>query len=304
MAQLTPSYLFDEGVVDASPQDFAQQIRLLSTYFNPIGLDDLMTFLEGGRLPDNPVLVTFDDGYKDNHEVALPVLRRYGVKAVFFIATDYIERRRMFWWDRINCILKTARRSRIILAYPHPLILDVGSHVQCAHAVKLILRLVKSTKYLVLERFLTELAHAAGVDWSESQERDYANELLMTWEQIRDLRDAGMAIQSHTRTHRVLQTLSPEQLVEELEGSRSDLERELKERVYAISYPVGHAIDDRFDMRRALRAAGYTIGFTNATGVQHARSTADRYSVRRMGVDGNTPASLFRAMLAAPTVFG
>ena len=56
--------------------------------------------------------MTFDDGYLDNHDVALPILVKHGVRAVFFLATDYIERRRLFWWDRVSSARARARDGR------------------------------------------------------------------------------------------------------------------------------------------------------------------------------------------------
>src|SRR6266404_4647037 len=105
-----PPYLFDEGVVDAAPDEFERHVRTISRYFTPIGIDDLALSMDGASLPRNPILVTFDDGYKDNIEVALPILKRHNVRAVFFIATHYLSRRRMFWWDRVNYILKRSSR--------------------------------------------------------------------------------------------------------------------------------------------------------------------------------------------------
>lgn len=303
VAKVTPEYRFDEGVIGTTPDELASQIAVVGNYFNSVSLEDVMQFVDGAPLPENPVLVTFDDGYRDNREIALPILQRHGVKAVFFIATDYLTRRRIFWWDRISYILKTCAPGSIALAYPSPLVLDVNTHEQRTDARRVLLRVVKSTFGLDLERFLTELASAAAVPWSESDERRSADELLMTWDQVRELRAAGMSVQSHTRSHRVLQTLRPAQLADELEGSRLELERQLQERIYAISYPVGHTIDDRADVRRALRDAGYKIGFTNATGAQPVWRKVDRYSIRRMSLALHTPKALFRAMLAVPTVF-
>ncbi len=82
----------------------------------------------------------------------------------------------------------------------------------------------------------------------------------MTWDHVRELKQGGMDVQSHTRTHRVLQTLSERELSDELTGSRSDLERELGERPRALAYPVGNPPLDSSPIRKALEQAGYEIG--------------------------------------------
>jgi len=297
-------YLLDDGVVDASPDEFERHVRTIGRYFTPIGTDDVVASAAGVPLPKNPILVSFDDGYKDNVEVALPILKRHGVKATFFIATDYLSRRRVFWWDRINYILKRSTAARITLAYPSDIELSLATPDDRAAAINRALRVVKTHVGLDLERFLDELAIAADVRWAPVVERDLAEANLMTWDQVRELRAAGMDIQSHTRTHRVLQTLDAKQLREELRGSRDDLEQELGAPISAISYPVGHRLQQRDDLRQALKDAGYKLGFTNATGTHRIRPDGDPYDVSRIGLDFGMPDTLFRAMLAAPPLFG
>ena len=92
--------------------------------------------------------------------------------------------------------------------------------------------------------------------WNEGIDRELAESVLMTWDHVRELRRAGMDVQSHTRTHRVLQTLDAAQLRYELRGSKDDLESELNEPISSISFPVGHRLKERADVREALVEAG------------------------------------------------
>src|SRR5579859_5441981 len=110
--------LFDDGVEDTTPEAFDRQLSLLERWFTILELEDLLAFRAGKLLPPNPVFVTFDDGYKDGLDVALPILQRHGVKATFFVATDYIDQRRLFWWDRIHVVVKSSRKESIELTYP------------------------------------------------------------------------------------------------------------------------------------------------------------------------------------------
>jgi peptidoglycan/xylan/chitin deacetylase (PgdA/CDA1 family) len=304
VASVDARYAFDEDVVSANAAEFERQLAILRDHFTPITSMDVARMLDGGQLPNNPVLVTFDDGYLDNFEVALPLLKRYGVKATFFIATDYITDRRIFWWDRIAFTVKASARHKLVLRYPHPIVLDVSIAAWRKAAIKTLLKMVKTTYELDLDRFLDEITRAAEVSWNADVERELANGMLMTWDQVRALRAAGMDVQSHTRTHRVLQTLSPERVLAELVGSRSELERELDDRVTAVSYPVGHTINDRLDVRQAVEKAGYRVGFTNATGVQPMwGGRIDRFNIKRISLSAHLPDSLFRAMLTLPMVF-
>jgi peptidoglycan/xylan/chitin deacetylase (PgdA/CDA1 family) len=245
------------------------------------------------------LLVTFDDGYRDNHDVALPILLRHGVRATFFVATDFIERRRPFWWDRVAHLLKATPRERVILEYPEHLELAVQSPRARAVAVSCALRIVKDAPLLDVERFIEELQHAAGVAFGAEEERLLADATVMTWDHVVALHRAGMDVQSHTRTHRVLQTLDSRALADELLGSRRALEEVLGGPVRAISYPVGRPLRAAQGVRQAVRTAGYELGFSNATGVSSI-ARLDPLDVKRISLDVGLSEPLFRAMLALP----
>src|SRR5687768_58511 len=97
-----PGYEFDPGVADATPAQFERQLDFLDKHCTVIGVDELCTALDGGPLPPNPAMITFDDGYRSCAEVALPMLAARNMRAVFFIPTWFVEERRLFWWERIH----------------------------------------------------------------------------------------------------------------------------------------------------------------------------------------------------------
>lgn len=288
---------FDDGVVDATPAQFEAQLAFVARHFSVVGIDDLARAVTGGAtLPRNPLLITFDDGYLTCYTTALPLLRRFGLKATFFIATDYVQNRRLYWWDRINYLLHHSTRGRIGLRYPGDLELDLAGGSACRQLIDL----VKTTRGLDVERFLDELTEATGVRWTRELERELAAEMIMTWDQVRALRAAGMDVQSHTRRHRVLQTLSATELRDELSGSRDDLEAQLDEPITAVAYPVGREIAHIPEIRDAVRDAGYAIGFSNATGVNYRLRDIDPFGIRRLAVDRDASHAMFCGSLAVP----
>jgi len=290
----------DDGVVDATPDLLEKQLSFVRRWFQPIAMDDLLAFGEGrAGLPANPLLVTFDDGYRDNHDIALPILAKHGVRATFFVATDYVERRRLFWWDRVALATKRSARDRIEIDYPESLALPLSDARARRIANRRLQRFVKDTPRLDLDRFLDELERAAGAPLGRDEERRLADETVMTWENVVALRRAGMDVQSHTRTHRVLQTLDGSELAEELRGSRDALQAALGERIRAVSYPVGRPLRGTPHIRRAVQEAGYELGFSNGTGVNLVRAF-DRLDIRRISMDVTLGDRFFRAALALP----
>jgi peptidoglycan/xylan/chitin deacetylase (PgdA/CDA1 family) len=291
----------DAELIDATPEDFDAQMAYLRRHLHPIGLEELLAAHRGGQpLPPGSVLVTFDDGYRDNCEQALPILQRHGMRALFFITTGHLTQRRLFWWERISLLVRQSERPSAQLEYPFAEELDVSTPASKALTVRRLNRLVKDHFALDLERFLHGVSEALGVSWTEAEDRDRSERALMTWDQVRALRAAGMGIGSHTRDHRVLQTLPADLLATELRDSRETLERELGEPVTTIAYPVGRSIAHLPAVRQAVADAGYEIGFTAIAGMASLAPGGDRYDLKRIPIDRGLPDGVARFRIAVP----
>ena len=303
VADADPRSPFDPNIADATPVQFRRQMEALARYGTPIGIDELLRAVDGAPLPKNPVMVTFDDGYRSCHDVALPILRAVGVRATFFVSTSFISERRIYWWERIALLISQTRRATATLRYPVPLTLELGDPTVAGKLNSLI----KDTRGLDVERFLGELADALGVEWNAPLETRYADDLIMTWDQVRALARAGMDVESHGRRHRVLQTLDEAGLRDELTGSREDIEAQLGRPVRAVAYPVGRRVASVQRIRRALQAAGYQIGMSNSSGVNRwwppaLRGVApiDRFDIRRLATDRAMSDAMFLTQVAVP----
>jgi peptidoglycan/xylan/chitin deacetylase (PgdA/CDA1 family) len=289
----------DENVVDSTKESFEQHVELLMRRFKLIDIEDLhLYFKERKPLPRNPALITFDDGYKACHDVALPILKRAGAKAVFFISTGHMSDRKVFWWDRVNYLVKRSTKKRIEVDYPKHKVYDLAQNR--SKSIDEMLDVIKETYALDLERYLQTLSDALGVPWTAEEERRIANDILMTWDQVRELRAAGMDVQSHTQTHRVLKTLPMEQVREELVGSRRVLEEQLDEPIRSVAYPVTLDDTNRDGILAATKDAGYDLGFSTSRGVGGLGPKANPLDIQRFWVDPNFSLSYFRATVALP----
>ncbi len=303
IADQDPTYPYDPDVADASPAQFRRQMEVLAKYCTPIGIDELIRAVEGEPLPRNPVMVTFDDGYRSCHDVALPILRAVGVRATFFVSTSFITERRLYWWERIALALAQTKRRTATITYPRTIELDLAN----PKLRGVLTELVKATASLDVDRFLDGLFDSFGVEWSRDIESMHADAMIMTWDQVRALARAGMDVESHGRRHRVLQTLDDETLDDELAGSRVELEAQLGRLVRAVAYPVGRRIARQARIRDAIASAGYRIGLTNASGVNRVWPlamrgvmTLDPFDVRRLSTDRTMSDAMFLAQVAVP----
>lgn len=290
----------DRGIIDATPAQFDQQVRFLSQHFQFVDIDEVVAFAQGrGKLPPNPVLITFDDGYKECFTLSLPILQRYGARATFFISTLQMSERRLFWWDRFQWILKHATRDELILKYPEEVILDIVDEKTKAQAHGALTTLVKRTKGLDLDRFCDELERAAGCALARDEERRMVDRTLMTWDDVTAMSRAGMGIGSHSHSHRVLQTLEPKDFDLELGRSRLEIQDRLEREVRSIAYPVGYPLGDNQPLRRAVSDAGYDLGLTVRAGVFGGRRL-DPLDVPRVLMDTSYDLQHFSAMTTLP----
>jgi peptidoglycan/xylan/chitin deacetylase (PgdA/CDA1 family) len=93
-----------------APERFDQQLKLLREEFVPISLSELLVRVACGDVSNRAVVVTFDDGYADNLEFALPLLEKHRVPATFFITSGQINTKQEFWWDELEAILLMPNR--------------------------------------------------------------------------------------------------------------------------------------------------------------------------------------------------
>ena len=293
--------LFDEEVFSASGQGFRQQLLYLRSRFDVIGLNELIARLEGeGPVFHRPTaMITFDDGYRDNYEVALPILQEVGLPAVFFIAAGYIDCPRLTWWDRISYVLKSTTRDTLVLDYPEPRTIDLR-RLDRNRATQQILLDYKGAPEIDQEQFFDHLEEQAGVEVdTEALGRD----LFMSWDQVRGLRDSGMAIGSHTYDHPVLAQMPEAIQRSELTRSKQVLESQTGRPIHAIAYPVGGLDAFSDSTKRLAREAGYRAAFSFYGGFNRP-GESDPFDLRRMSVNWSDSCQMFRFRVAMFNLVG
>ena len=200
--------LFDPGVFSATAEEFDDQIAYLKRRLSLVTLEEALAFIDGTDKEKTRrcrVLITFDDGYLDNYEIAYPILRSHGAQGVFFLATGMVGSCEIPWWDRIAYLVKTARKRRFSLRYPVELSIDIDKN-GLTKSLNTILKSYKQPNNSDPARFMRELAEAAkGEDPPEVLRR------FLNWEEAREMSGRrAWQIGSHTHSHQVLSQLEPE----------------------------------------------------------------------------------------------
>ncbi len=283
---------FDRGVFSATPADFYDQVAFLkreSDIVRPGDLADLVA------KPGRHVLITFDDGYRDNYELAFPILRANGVDATFFLCTGFLDRREIAWWDEIAWLIRTSPLSEIHLDpwLPTPLRRDP---LDPEPAIRTLLARYKSLPTADATELLVALRDRSG---AEPPAAEVAASQWMTWDMARDMTAGGMEIGGHTVSHPLLARLDPAGQRAEVEGGQERFLAELGRTARAFAYPVGSS--DAFDAttKTAVSDAGFDLAFSFYGGFAQIEGW-DPYDVPRTHISSDTTMTALSALLAVP----
>lgn len=250
---------------------FEAEIRWIADWFDIRPLTEAVALLRGGRLRSPTAALTFDDGYKDNLEIALPILRNHGATATFFISTGFTGGGCMF----NDVIIEAVRAAAGPLLDLTPAALGtwpLGSLVERRQAIAGLLQSVKYMTGAQRADAVAAILEAAGA----SPPAD----LMMNAKELRTLAEAGMSIGAHTRTHPILARLTLDQARDEISDGRTRLSEITGRPVDAFAYPNG--VPGRDYSREhvdLVRNLGFAVACSTRPGV--ANSASDRLQLPR-----------------------
>jgi peptidoglycan/xylan/chitin deacetylase (PgdA/CDA1 family) len=241
--------------------DFELQMRALSTRFHPVSLDQVVKFANDGQeLPAWSVAVTFDDGFADNYDLALPILRRYQIPATFYIMVNAVESGMPPWYIRLNFAFHTTtlltwknmengRSFEIASAEGKKAALNVAWGLCAARSGTAQEEMVrKIEKSIQIEPFVTR-------------------GMMMNWDQVRSLRKVGYTVGAHTLSHPNLAHIPESEAWSEIRGCKERLEERLGCVVEHFSYPHP-ALDPHWSVQilQLTREAGFRSGVLTTHG--------------------------------------
>lgn len=272
---------FDPNVFSCTAESFELQLRFFKQHFQLISLAELQQLLDNpDKIKGKYALITFDDGYMDNHERALPILQQEGVSAVFFVSADFVGSETIPWWDQIAWWVRHSKASKIYFGHDSvPIQLrDTASTEQ---SIRMVLRAVKADPR-ELEEKLAELK----IQLKPTHELPASSTLFMGWAELKHLLDCGMEVGSHTCGHQILSHLSQVEQLRELQDSKQHLEAELSAQVQALAYPVGD--DTSFDTVTfdCAAQAGYQLAFSFTNRINHW-PIVNPLNISRIGIDND-----------------
>ena len=237
---------------------FRWQMQLLKHHFNVLPLSQAVYLLRDGCLPPRAACVTFDDGYADNLTVAAPIMQELDIPATFFIATGYLDGGRM-WNDTIIEALRLYPRQELDLTpmeLPRYQLVSFEGRREAAYDI------INRIKYLDQDR-RNDITLTVG-----RMAENLPSDLMLTRNQLRELRQIGMEIGGHTVSHPILARLPGNQARAEIAEGKAELEHILNEPIQLFAYPNGRLGSD-YDSNhtRIVRDAGFEAAVSTNHGV-------------------------------------
>jgi peptidoglycan/xylan/chitin deacetylase (PgdA/CDA1 family) len=261
-------------------RQIVEQIAFLARCYRCISMDALVeALLSGQPLPRNAAVVTFDDGYRDNYDVAYPILRRHGVPAIFYVATGALEGGEPLWPSEARYLVHAGGAQ---LTGPFPAgRYDLGTPALRERAARELKQWLVGLPTGERQDALREMRRRAAVDLTALRTG------MMTWAQVREMRQGGMLFGAHTVSHPLLPSIPLGEAREEIVGSRQALEAELGETARHFSYPnPGSGVHWSPAVREIVREAGFATAVTSQSG--YVRAGDDLLSLRRLRL-GQSP---------------
>lgn len=210
-----------------------------------------------------PVLITFDDGYRDYYEHAVPILREFGVPAVNFVATQFVDDGALFWWDLVDLACQRTRRDTVLLPWcAEPLAArDAADRMRVYRECQ---RHLKTVPEAEKQQLLPRVFQALAVEPSELR----LPRQVMTWDEMRATRDVT-TYGGHLHSHPLVSRIDAAQLANELRLSHERMHAELGSRPILFAYPDG---DITATAKAAVAQHGYDMAFGILEGLVTPRS--------------------------------
>jgi peptidoglycan/xylan/chitin deacetylase (PgdA/CDA1 family) len=280
--------------VSATPEDFNRQMDYLCKWFNVVSMRDVVEWLDGQKeLPRYAALITFDDGYLDNHTFAYPILRAHNFPALIFLTTEHIGTDLPFYWDMAAYCFHHTKRDQLI--FPGGEIERWSNQEQLDEVSKKWIEFMKTLPQSEKLEYVQRLPGALGV----SIPVGFFKKLMMNWDQVREMQKGGIEFGAHTMHHPILTRISLDEVRAEVTGSKSRIEKELGEPVLSFAYPNGQSSDLNDKIEKIVADSGIRAAFTLLNGPSSQDEVKrNPFAIRRIFISHKHSLPEFAALLS------
>lgn len=237
---------------------------------------------EKGEEPENVVILTVDDGYRDFYSLAYPLLKKYGMPATVFITAGFASGEIWFWWDKLRYVLSRLKKGGARFLYQgRTFSLNGGSREQLNKTWDELSAYCVGLPEEGKKEFVESLAKSVGVHVPADAPEQFGP---MSWSQIADVSNNGVEIGSHTKSHPILSGICGRELDEEIKDSKLEIEGKIGKKVRTFAHPNGQPQDYNKNVFDALQRASYDCAVAAHDRIS---STNGKYAITRMSIPGD-----------------
>lgn len=262
------------GIKGMDVGQFRSQMEFFAANFNVVRMEQVIDVVKnGGALPENAVLLTFDDGYIDNFTYAFPVLEEFGFQGSFFIPGKTFTTHQLLDVNKIHYILASADINKLVLdvkkeldhyrgnEYDYPSTEELWNEYAVSNRLDnketiFVKRILQTALPEKLRNLISSELFEKYVGVTEEQ---LAYELYMTLEQIRTLKSHGMYIGIHGYDHYWLGNLPQEQMRKDIFKALEVMDEFIDRKEWVMNYPYGNFNDNVLSF---IAGQGACVGLT------------------------------------------
>ncbi|WP_228140233.1 polysaccharide deacetylase family protein [Moritella sp. JT01] len=273
-----------------SPDEFKRTLSILSGYYQFINIEQAVDILAGkAPLIDNAMLITFDDGYRNNIDYALPICELFGIKPVLFVVTGHIDSGLPFWFDRLDYALQQNMGGKITLEYKKQKYhFDATSRGVLQKSYKNFRDYCKHnfTDEIQMNELFNGLSEILEQQSGRALSDICANDdwsAIATWAQLQEVVVQGrLDVASHTVDHFRLERLSEIQMSPQVKSSKDHIEQEIAVKCQYFCYPNGSYNQLAIKL---IKESGYRAAFSTDLGL--CKSKDDLMNLKRLDFPSN-----------------
>jgi peptidoglycan/xylan/chitin deacetylase (PgdA/CDA1 family) len=267
----------DVPTVRVAIDDFCEQLEFLKRYFSVVPLDVIVKTLNEKKVFEKPTIaITSDDGYKDNYDLLFPVLKENGASATIFLATGSVGTDEKIWTERLSYLITHSEVKKLVFEELYPSEeFEVSSWQGKRQAYVRFKKKLKDFHTKKRDEYIDEIALRLGnpsVNFGAT---------MLSWDQVREMADAGIIFGAHTVRHPILSKIPVEEAKEEIILSKEKIEKELGTRVCHFAYPNGREEDFSIELAQYCREIGFESISTCCYG--NNWNAEDVWALKRVG---------------------
>jgi len=262
---------------------FDRQIQYLSKNFNIISLDKYISNLSNNikNYPDNSLVITIDDGYYDNYEYAYPVLKHYSVPATIFLTTDFIDKKKWLWANKLEYILKNSNSNSLeVLISGEKVKFQLNNFNNIHRAQLIIFNYCKTICNESKDIYINEIAKKLNVNVPKYTVNEFK---ALTWDVIKEMSNNRIDFGAHSMSHPILSKLSSEEIYKEIFYSKSLIEKQIGNCINCFCYPNGQLEDVNIEVINMLKKVGYLCAVSTINGANILGKT-DQFFLKRLAL--------------------